>query len=431
MSWKERLREGAITLPNAERFIFEFEDVEKEVSKKVSTFTFAAKPGALVQDFGLGAVSFPLTIFFSGSDYDLVADNFETSAASPGTSLLEHPIYGNHNVVLESYTRTDRLKTAGNQAQFDLVMTETIIPAAPISATEGKSNIVSGLNDLSEVQQDAFNVQYDAVADIANAKNRITQFTKDFSSAFEGLTSFNQQISDAFDNNVNFINENIDELLEDPPALAASMYSMIRIPARSTASVQSRVRGYIETLELQVLAIEGAGIDLFNQRTERQLTSTANLMALSESMIFAEGDLITKADATGLADDLLEQYRLLQEYLDQLERDALADALENRYAVNDLLTQRIKSIVSTTVGNLIQLSFSLKQERIIFTQSTDTIITLCQKLYGGKVEDPIVEGLPTTKLDFFVNTNELTGDELILIPKDREIKYYVQPLKSR
>lgn len=425
MAWTDRLREAAITFPNGERFLFEYEDVEKEVNKKTNTFTFGDKDGALVQDFGLGAVSFPLTIFFSGSDYDLVADSFEVAAASPGTSLLEHPIYGNRNIVLESYTRTDRLKTAGNQAQFDLIMTETIIPIAPISATEGKSNIVSGLNDLSEIQQDAFDVQYDAVADIANAKNRITQFVKDFSSAFEGLTSFNQQISDAFDNNVNFINDNIDELLEDPPALAASMYSMVRIPARSTASVQSRVRGYIETLGLQIIAIEGAGVDLFNQRTERQLTTTSNLMALAESMIFAEDDLITKADATGLADDLLEQYRLLQEYLDQLERDSLTDDLENRYAVNDTLTQGIKSIVSATAGNLIQLSFSLKQERIIRTQSKETIITLCQELYGGRVEDPIVEGIIKTRLDFFIETNELTGEELILIPKDREIKYYI------
>ncbi len=425
MSWKERLREGAITLPNAERFIFEFEDVEKEVKKKSSVFTFASKDGALVQDFGLGAVSFPLSIFFSGDNYDLVADNFETSAAFPGTSLLEHPIYGNHDVVIESYTRTDRLKTAGNQAQFDLVMTETIVEAIPVSAAEGKSTIVGNLNDLSDIQQDAFDVNYEAVSNLATAKNRITQFTKDFSSAFEGLIGVNQQISDAFDNNINFINDNIDELLEDAPALAATIYSLVRIPARSTASVQSRVQAYIDTLGFQLIQIEGAGIDLFNQRTERQLSATASLAAMAESTLFAENDLITKADATGLASDILEQYRLVQEFLDQEEFNALSDNLENRYAVNDGIAQSIKSITSATAGNLVRLSFSLKQERIIFTQNTDTIITLCQELYGGKVEDPIVEGLTITKLDFFVDTNILTGEELILIPKDREIKYYI------
>ncbi len=425
MSWKDRLREGAITLPNAERFIFELEDVEKEVNKKTNTFTFGDKDGALVQDFGLGAVSFPLSIFFSGDNYDLVADNFETSAAFPGTSLLEHPIYGNHDVVIESYTRTDRLKTAGNQVQFDLIMTETIVEAIPVSAAEGKSTIVGNLNDLSDIQQAAFNVNYEAVSNLATAKNRITQFTKDFSSAFEGLIGVNQQISDAFDNNVNFINDNIDELLEDAPALAATIYSLVRIPARSTASVQSRVQAYIDTLGFQLIQIEGAGTDLFNQRTERQLSATASLAAMAESTLFAENDLITKADATSLASDILEQYRLVQEYLDQEEFNALGDDLENRYAVNDGIAQSIKSITSATAGNLVRLSFSLKQERIIFTQNTDTIITLCQELYGGKVEDPIVEGLPITKLDFFIDTNVLTGDELILIPKDREIKYYI------
>ena len=425
MSWKERLREGAITLPNAERFIFEFEDVEKAVNKKTNQFTFSAKPGALVQDFGVGAISFPLSIFFSGSDYDLVADNFETSAAFPGTSLLEHPIYGNHDVVIESYTRTDRLKTGGNQAQFDLVMTETIVEAIPVSAAEGKSTIVGNLNNLSDIQQDAFDVNYEAVSNLATAKNRITQFTKNISSAFEGLIAVNQQISDAFDNNVNFINDNIDELLEDAPALAATIYSLVRIPARSTASVQSRVQAYIDTLGFQLIQIEGAGTDLFNQRTERQLSSTASLAAMAEATLFAENDLITKADATSLASDILEQYRLVQEFLDQEEFNALGNDLENRYSVNDGIAQSIKSITSATAGNLVRLSFSLKQERIIHTQSTDTIITLCQELYGGKVEDPIVEGLPITKLDFFIATNELTGDELILIPKDREIKYYI------
>lgn len=425
MSWRDRLKQPAITPPTGERFTFEYEDVEKEVNFKTNQFTFGDKQGALVQDFGLGVVSFPLTLYMSGTDYDAKAAAFETAISFPGSSLLEHPMYGNHNVIIESYTRSDKIKTAGNQARFEMVITETIIPAAPVSALEAKSNIIGQMNALSEIQQTAFDAQYGIVSDLITARDRITQFVSDISAGFENIVSVNQEISDAFDASTEFITENIDELLEDVPALAGSLYSLIRIPARSTASISSRVQAYIDTMATQIRDIEGAGIDLFNQFTENQLLLTSELSAMSEATLFSENDLITKADATGLAGDILDQYRLVQEYLDGLEVLAIDDPLTERYSVNDALAQFIKSITSSTAGNLILLSFSLKQERIITLEETETIITLCQKLYGGRLEDPIVPGLDKTKLDFLIETNMLNGRELIIIPIGREIKYYV------
>jgi prophage DNA circulation protein len=425
MAWRDRLREGAITFPNGERFVFEYEDVSKDVSKKTNQYTFGDKEGALVQDFGLGVISFPLTIFFSGADYDITADNFEAAAAFAGTSLLEHPIYGNHDVVLEAYTRTDPLKTAGNQVQFDLVLTETIIEAIPQSAAEGKSLVIAEINELAEIQADAFNVDYDNVSDKLSAKDRILQFTKDFTKGFDEIIKVDQQVNDAINNITGFINAEIDELLGSPAILSATLYSLIRLPGRSVATVQSRVQSYFDTIQAQLTAISGAATDIFNKRTEKQLSTTSLIVAAAEAALFANNDLITKQDATGIASELLSQYRDVQDYLDNEQTAALGDDLETRYSVSDGITQSMKSIISATAGNLVRLSFSLKQERIIQTSQQETIITLCQELYGGKIEDPIVDGSDQSKLDFFISTNQITGDELILIPKEREIRYYI------
>ena len=427
MSWRDRLRAGAITTPNGQRFSYDYEDLEKEVQKKTNIYTFGSTPGALVQDFGLGVTTYPLRIIFNGDNYDRTANSFETGAGFKGVSLLEHPIYGIKNVNITGYRRLDRLKTAANQAIFEVELVETIIPAVPTSAEALKSTIIGDLNDLQDIQGQAFDaVNYDNVSDLLAARERITQFVKDFSGGFENITNQVQGISDASDNTVNFITDNIDELLEDPPNLAASVYNLARIPARSTAAISSRVSAYIDTLANQVGEIAGLfGADLLNARTEAQLNTTAALAGLAGSTLFPDDTLLTRPAATDIVDDLLTAYRAVQNFLDTEQFNSLDESLTNTYSVNDALNQGIKDIISKTAGNLLQLAFSLKQERIIFLDNETNMIPLCFKLYGGKIEDEIVEGTGKSKLDFLIETNELTGAELITIPKGREIRYYV------
>jgi len=61
------------------------------------------------------------------------------------------------------------------------------------------------------------------------------------------------------------------------------------------------------------------------------------------------------------------------------------------------------------------LSFSLKQERSIVLDRARTIVDISAELYG-EVD---------AQLDFLINSNNLSGSEILEVPKGREIVYYV------
>jgi hypothetical protein len=77
--------------------------------------------------------------------------------------------------------------------------------------------------------------------------------------------------------------------------------------------------------------------------------------------------------------------------------------------------QALQQATATATGFLVELSFTLTQERRIVLDEARTIIDLVAELYGS-VDD---------QLDFFISTNDLSGDEFTELPAGREVVYYL------
>ena len=65
-------------------------------------------------------------------------------------------------------------------------------------------------------------------------------------------------------------------------------------------------------------------------------------------------------------------------------------------------------------GYLVGLAFSLAVERTIVLDRARTIIDLASELYGAVDEH----------LDFLISSNDLTGAEILELPRGREILWY-------
>ena len=74
----------------------------------------------------------------------------------------------------------------------------------------------------------------------------------------------------------------------------------------------------------------------------------------------------------------------------------------------------MQNSTALAVGFLVELSFTLAQERRITLDRPRTLIDLVAELYGDV----------DSQLDFFIDTNDLSGDEIIELPAGREIVYY-------
>ena len=75
----------------------------------------------------------------------------------------------------------------------------------------------------------------------------------------------------------------------------------------------------------------------------------------------------------------------------------------------------LRRFVAIAAGFLVEISFTLKQEFRITLDRPRTIIDLAAELYGE------VDG----QLDFLISSNNLTGSEILDLPRGREIVYYV------
>jgi hypothetical protein len=421
----ERLNEASITTPDNINYVFKYEDVSKIVKFKTSKFTFGDKEGSLVQNFGLGEVGLPLQIIFTGPDHDTISNNFEDSLRVAGSSFLTHPVYGTKNIVIEGYTRVDNVKTAWNQTLFDAIMTETIIPAAPVSTEETRTNIVKASSDFIEASSTVFEPNFENTANKESSKNRILSGINELINIFTPLIEGTKSISDAYNEAASFIIANIDDLLNDPAILAGAVQSLIRIPSRALSNVNDRVTAFLNAAQSFQVVVEGFLADKFNQRLEIQLFSSSLLTSGAEAALFANNDFITKKETIETAVKILDNYFILQQYLDTEEQNSIVDNMNIRYVVDPIIADGIKNITSLTAGQLVQLSFSLKQERVIFLQNEETLIPLVHKLYGGKIDDNLDDNIEISKIDFFIQTNNLEPGEIVIMDAGREIKYYV------
>ena len=76
--------------------------------------------------------------------------------------------------------------------------------------------------------------------------------------------------------------------------------------------------------------------------------------------------------------------------------------------------QALQKLVSLAIGYLISLSFNLKVEKMIVLSADRSIIDLCAELYGDVDKS----------LNFFIQTNEFTGSQLISLKKGDKVVYY-------
>lgn len=422
MTWEDRLKSPQITTPDGRTYSFFYEDVSKSFANKTSRYTFAEKAGAFVRNFGVGAIDIPMRMIFNGPDYDREAKRFDDSAKLAGTCTLTHPMYGIKTVVIESVRRMDNLKSAANEAIFEVMMVETIVQDILISDAENFSAL---LGSISKFVDDAGEIIEEAIYDVTNnsifnfAKARWTSGLNIYTKAFDTIINSTDVLRETFDTTVAGIKDNIDTLLNKPDELASSVSNLFRVPAKAPVLAQTKNSAYYALIDELQVPVTGDGVDEKNKRLELQANLTGLLVTVCESNLLASEDgqsFVTRRDAIDAAVELLATFNEVQEFLDQEQVKSESSDLEERFIVSDLNTQNVVDIVKTTAGNLIRLSFSLKQERIIELQEDVNFIDLCYELYGTTEEET---------LDFFEKTNQIEDDEFILLPKGREIKYYI------
>lgn len=408
MGWEERIREAAYESPTGTRIVFTYEDVSKSIDKKAAAFDFPDANGTYIQDLGHTGRKYPLRVIFWGDNYDQQADAFEAALLEPGTGKLEHPIYGVSDVVpFGTIKRRDDLKSAANQAIIEVTFWETIDVVYPTAQTDPGSSVLSAVSDYN----DAAAAEFEETVDIAGATDQAT-FKNSYSALLDSAKSGLQAVADTqenvqkqFDAINDSINNGLDVLVGQPLTLAFQTVLMLQTPARAITSVKARLVAYSD-LSSRIISGDGAIKDNSNAFHTNDLYASTYVTGSVLSAV--NNQFETKTDALATADALLEQFAGVAAWRD-----------DNYQALDEIDTggayQLLQEAVALAAGFLVEISFTLKQERSLVLSRPRTIIDLVAELYGS-VDD---------QLDFFIDSNNLTGSEILEIPRGREIVYYV------
>lgn len=443
MAWVDRLREPAYTSPSGVRTVFIYEDVSTAITKKTAGFEFPDADGVYVQDNGRSGRRFPLRVIFSGADYDRQAAEFDASLLERGVGTLDHPIYGTFKVVpFGEIKRRDDLKTAANQAIFEVVFWETIGVIYPTSQNDPATGIITAVGEFNDEAANEFDdaVQLETASETAEFKEDNQSFLDSVSEGLDAIADVQANVARQFNAINDSINSAINTLIARPLALASQTLQLIQSPARALASIQARLDAYgnlaqsilsggvvepgqdnapanrFRTADLHalgyisgsVLSVVNTGVDI-GGATTTTITPGAGEGVSGTAANGAGVKFRTKTEALGAADLILAQFEAVVDWRDSSVQSLDVVDVGGAYS-------RLQEAVALVAGYLVEISFELRQERSLILDRDRTIIDLCGELYGS---------VDNERLDFLIESNDLSGSEILELPRGKRIAYYI------
>ena len=420
MAWQDRIQEAAYTPPSGARIVFNYENVSKSIEKKTTGFEFPDADGTFVQDLGRSGRRYPLRVIFSGSDYDQDSNSFEAALIERGVGKLEHPIYGTIDVVpFGKITRRDDLKTAANQAIIEVTFWETIGLTYPVTQTDPGSSAVLAVEDYNTAASIAFaeDVSLDSTVDQVVFENTYLSLSDQVATVLQPIVDTQDNVKSKFEAIKASIDRSIDILIGEPITLALQTIQLIQTPARALTAISARLQAYGNLIDFiitgdKAIAPAMNNSEVYNDFYTRDLYNSTYVTGSILSSI--NNTFFTKPEALEAAELILSQMASITQWRDDNYQSL--NSVEGRYAIDTGdAYQKLQEAVAITAGFLVEISFNLKQERRIILDRDRTIIDLTAELYG-EIDN---------KLDFLIDSNNLSGSEILEIPRGREIVYYI------
>jgi len=248
MAWNDRLREAAYTSPGGTRIAFDYEAVSRSVEKTGSAFSFPGVDGNYIQVLGRSGRRYPLRVIFWGDDHDLQSEAFESLLLESGTGNLEHPVYGQLDVVpFGEISRRDDLKTAANQSVIEVTFWETLPLLYPTAQASPASVVIGAVDEFNSAiaTEYADAVEGLSVSETAVLKGDYQRLLDGLASSVSGLlVPAGGAVATQFNSIFDSINSTIDTVIKEPLTLAFQTGILIQSPARGVAAIQDRLDAY-------------------------------------------------------------------------------------------------------------------------------------------------------------------------------------------
>jgi hypothetical protein len=438
-NWKERLGEEIVfTSPSGVEFKAKWRGDSRSMKKKLGIIQCPRIAGDIAQDLGATSWVYPIPIYFDGDNNDLDARAFTQACGETGLWDVIHPVFGPlPSLQLVSVAYNDEPVESGNLTKID---TEWIEPIDPLTLKTGRE--LAGLIDakvtdlnVSAAQQFANNI----LTESERLKATIENTTRGIERVSDLILGPLFTTVDALDTAVNAIQRGTTDTFNATvfraEELAGQIENLLELPLFGSDDLGMRVAAYTDlaTAMLDMLPGEGERVTPNSAGDDEKLNSIATLElgltccvaaigrsvsdTKASSIITADGTIKTRAQALQAITDIVT---LHDQIVDAVEAayDDYSDALidEQRSAFTESYAD-LAALLGLVIERLLVMTSKLAVERRITLASPRAPIEIAITEYGQL-------GANDEYLDLFIASNDLQGDDILLLPAGREVVIY-------
>lgn len=421
MSWQDianNLKLKVVTGEGSEFFPL-YKGISKSRDMNASVFEFNNVEGALVRRGKVSSLKFPFEFHFQGSDNLDESDRFDIASKDQRPWTVTIPEYGDvlvQPVILNFNNKSQNVTIVSGE------LVETIPDTFPDSSIEVQARV------LELVNLAAINLSLDfesvGIAEpqlTAIALTTITEMGDKFS--LEAVTDFDLA---AVLSAVNGALAALDNITNEAAVFMARVAELARTPAKFLASVQDRISIIEEAYEDVKSAVEG----LQNIQISKYFEGLGGLLTIAkaESGVIPIDEIADEQGEDGVDtidyrtrnDVLIVSQTVnngLNDYLTKIgELTSEVDATPDSYTPTVNGVAKVEAAINEATGQLLQIAVGSKQERIYTVPEDIAIIPLAHRLLGT---------VDSLEIQNFVEANELLLDEILQVPKGRQIIYFV------
>lgn len=406
MSWQDKINSPfTITTGDGSTYTPLWKPVGYEVEYNASVFEFPDIPGALIRRKSPRATKYDFNLYFQGDNHIEDMATFMASAANPGKWKVQHPYYGTIYVQPMGISVNHQ---ADNVSEFGITCFATIDDSAPNATVSRNDAIISKKATTDAAMNTAYeNSVVPKAADIVEMKSK-TKKSFDF-----GVKAVTDEIEKA-DFRQAFVEANraINSATSAPGIAIAAIQNVLNAPYKLTSNLDTRLnalKGQLKSLIDSISTIAGLNSKRLFEHNGGSLVSGIAAATATDTTIFS-----TRKEVLSVIDVLSNSFNGYLTALDIISTATAGDA--GSYIADSVSITKLSELVSFTISSLLKLADTTSVEQSVILTEDSTVIQLAHKYYGLAADDSTIDKL--------IETNDIGLNELLIVPKGRQIKYY-------
>jgi len=398
MSWQDKLNNVRFEIVTGDGISYfpKWLNARKNINFNTDGFEFVGVDGTYVERKEQSGQQFPIELHFDGENCTENAANFLQSAKDKRPWTLKHPFYGEILVQPVSLSVDD---TNYNDSVITGVLWETITTKFPediIIAEDTVTNLKAELDLLTSLAI-SNKILVPDIGLITPAGNAITNITKNYNALAvlkEDIALLKDLARTASGAAQNILN-NFDSYI-------TSTIALINFPFQIAQTLQFKVQKVRDSID-ELFSI-------FDQTNDQEQSLYESLATVSLSEM-SRVVVIPSSNDYQTRTEVLSVFNILN----NIYNSTLNNFDSTGYVQDSSLAFNLDLMVNLSLSGLYEIAFNSRQERKVLIDKNENIITLAYKYYGAGDE----------LLQTFIQQNNISLDEYLVLKKGREIIYYV------